>query len=170
MDARNGATLFREDIVEHLDQAQQPETFTGDAARGGRRLRPPARGVRGAGGHDRSTRRDGDLPANDIVLDLKENGVSRLSTRHQPEAIHYAPAGGVPGRVPRAGVRIRRRRTRPAADHYTGTFAMNDVRSATPYPPLWSVFPRAPLSGAHGGPVEHPEHRHPEDLVLGIDR
>jgi extracellular elastinolytic metalloproteinase len=151
VDARNGTVLFRESIVEHVHQ-EQPEAFTGempaaDAGCG------PDHGPYTAPPNTVSVEvvASANVPANDIVLHLKHNGVTVASfdSGTSPEAIHYQPAGGVPegdyftqvcdfgdGSPP----------LQPSS--YTGTIAMNDIGDdPIPYPPKWRVFPANPLLG-----------------------
>ena len=98
VDARNGTVLFRESIVEHVHQ-EQPEAFTGDlpATDGGW---GPEHGPYTAPPNTVSVEvvASATVPANDIVLHLKHNGVTVASFDggSSPEAMHYAPGGGVP--------------------------------------------------------------------------
>ena len=116
-----------------------------------------------------------DLPANDIVLDLLKAGkvVGHSDTATSPEAIHYAPAGDVTAGTYHARVcefeddaaplpvttytrHVRRQRRRRG---------QRDAVSAA----LARVPARAARRRARRQPVERPEHRHPEALVLGED-
>ena len=130
IDARNGAVLFRESIVEHVHQ-EQPEAFTGDlpAADGGC---GPEHGPYTAPPNTVSVEvvATATVPANDIVLHLKHNGARsrastagparrRSTTRRQAafrRATYFAQVcdfgDGAPALAPTG---------------YTGTIAMNDV-------------------------------------------
>ena len=152
VDARNGTVLFRESIVEHVHQ-EQPEAFTGelpaaDAGCG------PEHGPYTAPPNTISVEvvASANLPANDIVLYLKHNGVTVASfdSGTSPEAIHYAPAGGVPEGDYFAQVCDFGDGSPPLPPNgYSGTIAMNDIGDdPIPYPPKWKVFPAYPLLGS----------------------
>src|SRR3954469_25759142 len=97
VDARNGDLLMRNDLVHELD-ASTAQPFNGDTG--------PADG--GCGPlHDVSVPSgtkaleivaSSDNPANDIALDLLKGGkvIAHSDNATSPEALHYAPAGGVP--------------------------------------------------------------------------
>jgi hypothetical protein len=85
------------------------------------------------------------IPANDIVLKLIKNGatlVSSLDAGLSPEAIHFAPAGGVP-----AGNYAARVCAFNAGEifDYTGFWVVNDQTvEQLPYPPEWKLFTNSP--------------------------
>jgi extracellular elastinolytic metalloproteinase len=152
VDARDGSLLMRTDLVHSLD-GDSVQTFSGDfgAADGGcgplHAIEVPANTK------SLEIAATADVPANDIVLDLLRNGqvVGHTDTGTSPEAIHYAPAGDVTAGTYHARVCEFVDGAAPLpVTTYTGTVAINDVAaaSATPYPPLWRVFPREPLPGA----------------------
>ena len=172
VDARNGTVLFRESIVEHVHQ-EQPEAFTGDlpAADGGC---GPEHGPYTAPPNTVSVEvvASATVPANDIVLHLKHNGVTVASfdSGSSPEAIHYAPAGGVPegeyfaqvcdfgdGSPALAADRLHRddrdERHRGRSDSVPAEVAGLPGQSSAPNAP--------------GRSVGHPQHGHPRALVLG---
>jgi extracellular elastinolytic metalloproteinase len=151
VDARNGAVLFRESIVEHVHQ-EQPEAFQGDLGSADAGCGPD-HGPYTAPPNTISIDvvATADLPANDIVLHLKRDGVSIASfdSGTSPEAIHYEPAGGVPEDDYHVQVCEFGDGSPPLPPTtYTGTIAMNDVAgNPIPYPPKWKVFPAYPLLG-----------------------
>jgi hypothetical protein len=85
------------------------------------------------------------IPANDIVLKLIYNGttVASSDTATSPEAVHYAPAGGVPAGSYAA--RVCPFDATSAAFDYTGLWVTNDQAVAqVPYPPEWQNFSSSP--------------------------
>jgi hypothetical protein len=158
VDARNGALLLRNDLVVELD-AGSVQQVSGDSG--------PADG--GCGPlHDVSVPSGtkaleivatSDNPANDIALDLLKGGkaIAHSDNATSPEAIHYAPAGGVPVGTYQARVcdylggsfdTLPPDPVPPTTYH--GTITINDVAnaSANAYPPLWRAFPREMSSGS----------------------
>ena len=160
------------------------------ARRGQRRSRSAATSARPTAAAARCTTIE--VPAGTKSLDIAADG-RPPGERHRPR-----PAQGRHGRRPlRHRARAPRRSTtrRPAdvtagtyqarvceykddADPltgvttYTGTFVVNDVAdvSANPYPPLWRVFPREPLSGTlDANPWNVPSTDTRQALVLGED-
>jgi extracellular elastinolytic metalloproteinase len=85
------------------------------------------------------------IPANDIVLKLIKNGTtlqSSLDAGTSPEAIHYAPAGGVP--VGSYAARVCAYNVGEIFD-YAGFWVSNDQTvQQVPYPPEWKAFKSTP--------------------------
>ena len=153
VDAETGAVLVRENLVE---QSHPPaQQFTGavpatdaacDADKGGWVV-APSESVSSI-----------DLvvhafnPANDIVLHLVRDGVIVASqdTGTTPEAIHYAPTGGVPAGTYHARV-CDFADGHPWEDprDYVGGITFNSLTpGGVPYPPKWKVFPAYPTPPA----------------------
>ena len=95
------------------------------------------------------------ITANDSVIHLVRNGVIVASqdTLFSPEAIHYAPAGGVPSGTYQ--VRVCDFSDGVAWDFpntYAGTIAFNSVApGGVPFPPKWKVFPAYPTPPTNDG-------------------
>ncbi len=100
-----------------------------------------------------------DDPVNDIVLllfDPNGNQVASADTATSPEAIHYAPTGGVPDGTWDAQV-CQFDPTQPPFQ-YTGAYFTNDVAGTSfPYPPEWKFFRAYPLLGGQHPPFDLPD-------------
>jgi uncharacterized repeat protein (TIGR01451 family) len=88
------------------------------------------------------------LTTNDSVIHLKRDGVIVASqdTAASPEALHYAPGGGVPsGSYTVQVCDFVDAAPWDTPNTYAGTIAFNSVApSGVPYPPKWRVFPAYP--------------------------
>ena len=159
-DARNGAVLLRQDIVNHAsDEAQsrkavEVNNFSGelaatDGACGPDHTFAVGSGVRYLDGFTAATQ-----PLNDVVLLLIKDGTVLISadTSFSPERFHYEPAGGVPPGnyvvrvcdfVDGAGW--------SAPRTYTGRLIEDDTAPAAPHLARWRAFPSTPLLGVSAG-------------------
>ena len=84
------------------------------------------------------------IPAFDIVLKLAKDGTTIVSadTGTSPEAIHFAPSGGVPLGIYTA--RVCAFNSGEIFD-YTGLWVTNDQAvEQVPYPPEWKIFANTP--------------------------
>jgi len=84
------------------------------------------------------------IAADDIVLKLVKNGttIESADTGTSPEAIHYAPSGGVPVGV--YTTRVCAFNTGEIFD-YSGFWVTNDTAvEELPYPPEWQAFNQSP--------------------------
>ena len=154
VDARSGAVLVREDLVE---QAQAPQTFSGDLG-----------ATDGSCGSDHTFTvpqntyaidvvASATLPANDIVLHLKRGGaiVASADTATSPEAIHYDLGGPLPTGTYAVQVCEYVDNAAPLPPTtYSGTIVVNDVASTSvTSDPRWKVFPaNPPLSALTADP------------------
>ena len=174
-DARNGAVLLRQDIVNHAsDEAQskavEVNTFSGelaatDGACGPDHTFAVGSGVRYLDGFTAATQ-----PLNDVVLLLIKDGTVLISadTSFSPERFHYEPAGGVPPGnyvvrvcdfVDGAGW--------SAPRTYTGRLIEDDTAPAAPHLARWRAFPSSSATRRERRRSVRPaEHRHPRDLLL----
>jgi hypothetical protein len=87
------------------------------------------------------------IPANDIVLKLLKNGttVSSSDNATSPEAIFYAPSGGVGAGTYAAQVCPFDTGLVGGTMDYTGFWTTNDANtSGVPYPPEWKAFKVSP--------------------------
>lgn len=167
VDARDGSVVARQNIEDHVAQAQ---TFTFSGA-------VPTNMGDGACDMDKGpftappntisidVVATADNPVNDMVLHLLDSGhntIASQDTGTSPEAIHYEPTGGVaPGDY---FVRVcdfnssTDDLTWLPPNTYTGSITFNDVAgtSPAPYPPRWKVFPAYPEVGLSAFPWNYP--------------
>lgn len=156
VDAQSGQVLYRQNAVSNL---AQPTTFSGtynpnacttsDSAYNNGPFVVPA------GQQSIDVAVTAVLPTNDIAINLIYSttteaagsvvGSSDVAT--SPEAIHYAPNGGVPA----GNYYVQTCQSPSPADAsvapytYAGAFTTNDTASGSiPYPPKWAAFPAAP--------------------------
>ena len=158
VDAEDGTVLMRSNLVHHLQQAGEPQTFTGSTTTVDGACGPDHTFAVGANAESIDIGAFAEQPINDIVLVLKRGAVElqrvnnrgALVLRPGPETIHYAPPGGVPAGSDYA-VQVCDDPTPPAAQApatYQATVVVNDVvPSPDPqaFPPIWKVFPANPL-------------------------
>jgi extracellular elastinolytic metalloproteinase len=158
VDARSGAILARESLVDHeSDEAQAaaaPQTFSGelpaqdggcDTRKGPYAVAPDA-GVRAI-----DVFANADTPAQDIVLKLFRGDVqvAQADTLRTPERIRFAPATGVPAgdyfvQVCEFGDRVPPVEPRT----YSGTVTLDTSTPPAPYTARWRAFPGTPPHNA----------------------
>jgi len=169
IDARSGAVLVRLNILEQAAEATADTSavqasfaaFTGTlAAADGACASKHGPYAAPANTKSIDVVASADNPLNDIVLRLYRGTtiVQAADTLFSPEAIHYAPTGGVPAgnyfvevcNYPSAGSPL-------PPTTYRGTITMNDVAATdVPYPPKWKVFPANPPLGNQSFPYAMP--------------
>jgi extracellular elastinolytic metalloproteinase len=160
VDADNGDVLLRENLVEQSHPTAA--TFTGavppvdgacdiDQIPGGWTITPSEAGTVGS----IDVVAGGALAANDAVIHLIRNGsiVASQDTATSPEAIHYAPATGVPTGTYQVRVCDFGDGAAWTAPTTTfGSIVFNPVSAGgLPYPPKWKVFPAYPTPPALAG-------------------
>jgi extracellular elastinolytic metalloproteinase len=165
VDAETGAVLVRKNVVEHshlpTDQFSGAVPATDGACDSGKGPwtigSPP--GDTPVGSIVVSV--EAHLTTNDVVLHLKRDGeiVASQDTLFSPEALVYAPEGGVPPGTYTVdvcdfgdGVPWDEPNT------YSGQITFNPAGPGTglPYPPMWKVFPGYPLLGNQTFPWNYP--------------
>ena len=158
VDAANGDVLMRSNLVSQLEQASDPQTFTGSTTTVEAACGPDHTFSVGANVASIDIGAFAEQPLNDIVLVLKKgtvelqrvNNRGALVLRPGPETIHYAPTGGVPAGADYA-VQVCDDPSPPAAQApatYQATVVVNDVvpmPDPQGFPPTWKVFPANPL-------------------------
>ncbi len=149
IDANDGRALTRQDIV-YQAAAAEPETFQGDLGTADGACGPLHEFDVPENTFSVDAVATADLPANDIVLLLKREGVTvaSMDTATSPEAIHYEPAGGVtPGTYAVQVCEFVDGHGAVPPTTYTGAVTTNSVTQTNPapYPPMWKVFPANPL-------------------------
>ena len=161
VDAANGDVLMRSNLVSQLEQASDPQTFTGSTTTVEAACGPDHTFSVGANVASIDIGAYAEQPINDIVLVLKKgtvelqrvNNRGALVLRPGPETIHYAPTGGVPAGADYA-VQVCDDPSPPAAQApatYQATVVVNDVvpmPDPQGFPPTWKVFPANPLPHA----------------------
>jgi hypothetical protein len=145
IDARSGAVLFRQNIELHASQAEA-QPFDGTLVAGC----APKEGPYTAPENTKSidTVATADNPANDITIELYRGTehVAHGDSGTSPEAIHYAPPGGVPAGDYFVEVCMFEDAEPLPPPTYRGSIVVNDVVDPNPalFPPQWSVFPASP--------------------------
>lgn len=148
VDAATGKVWLRENLVDQIaDFAPQATTFTGtySDAPAPRACGSTHSFTVGTGMKSITVVATATIPSNDIVLKLIYNGtvVASSDTATSPEAVRYAPTGGVPAGVYQVQVCPYASPTAPPVAPYTyaGSFIASDTdASGVPYPPKWKYF------------------------------
>jgi extracellular elastinolytic metalloproteinase len=154
VDARSGAILARESLVDHasdeVQAAAAPQPFSGQLPPedGGCDTRKgPYTVAAGAGVRAIDTIANADTPAQDIVLRLFQGDtlLQEADTGSTPERIRYAPAGGVPAGDYFVQVCEFQNGAPPVEPRtYTGTVTLDDSVPPPPFTARWQVFPGNP--------------------------
>lgn len=171
IDAQTGEVLFRQNKVYRLAApapAPAPVVANFNGA-----FNPPTSGscgpkhgpyVANANAQSIDIFATADVASNDIVLKLYFNNtvVASNDTGTSPEAVHYAPSGGVPAGNYFVEVCLFDDPTVPpqAPFTYHGTIAINDTVNPTsvPYPPQWKFFKaNPPLNTLAKDPWNNPD-------------
>jgi extracellular elastinolytic metalloproteinase len=175
VDARSGAILARESVVDHAAEgvraaaAPQPISGTLPAEDGGCDARkgaysvvpsdPPVRAI--------EVFANADVVAQDIVLRLFRGDtlIQEADTGTTPERIRYAPDGGVPAGDYFVQVCEFRNGAPPVEPRtYTGTVTLDDTLAPPPYTARWRVFGGMPLHNtADADPWNNPSTDTRED-------
>lgn len=152
VDAATGKVWLRQNLVDQIaDFTPQATTFTGtySDAPALRACGPTHNFTVATGMKSITVVATATVPSNDIVLKLVYNGtvVGSSDTGTSPEAVRYAPAGGVPAGV--YGVQVcpyASPSVPPVAPYtYVGSFIASDADvSGVPYPPKWKYFQAYP--------------------------
>jgi hypothetical protein len=168
VDARTGAVLARENLVDNASDAKvaaapASTTFTGTlpATDGGcGPQHGPFTVSAGDGVRAIDVFADADTPAQDIILKLFRNGteVASADTVRTPERIRYAPTGGVPAGDYTAQVCEFPDRTPPVEPRtYHGTIDFDTSTPPAPYLARWSLFgANPPLNTLASDPWNNP--------------
>jgi extracellular elastinolytic metalloproteinase len=101
------------------------------------------------------------LAVNDVVIHLRRDGeiVASQDTLFSPEALVYAPDGGVPPGTYTVDVcDFGDGAAWESPNTYSGQITFNAAGPGTglPYPPMWKVFPAFPLMGNETFPWSYP--------------
>jgi extracellular elastinolytic metalloproteinase len=161
VDAETGEVLIRQDNEHHSHPAA--ETFRGSVPQTDGACDTQGSWTVAAGERVESIAAtvEATLTTNDVVLNLKRDGTSVASadTLFSPEALVYDPPDAGKGTYVLDVCDFVDGEAWAAPNTYDGQIAFNGVAgsgTATPYPPMWKVFPANPLIGNETFPWNYP--------------
>ena len=161
IDAETGEVLIRQDNEHHSHPAA--DTFEGSVPQQDGACDSQGTYTVAAGERVESIAAtvEATLPTNDVVLNLKRDGatVASADTLFSPEALVYDPPDAGVGTYVLDVCDFVDGEPWAAPNTYSGQIAFNGAAgsdTATPYPPMWKVFPAYPLLGNEIFPWNYP--------------
>jgi extracellular elastinolytic metalloproteinase len=158
IDAETGAVLIRHDNVMHSHPAA--DTFEGSVSQTDTAC--DTQGPWTVGSAERvesiAAAVEATLPTNDVVLNLTRDGarVASQDTLFSPEALVYDPPDAGVGTYTLEVCDFGDGEPWASPNSYSGQIAFNGAATATPYPPMWKVFPAYPRIGNQTFPWNYP--------------